>query len=226
MIRVLIAEDQHLVRQGLRALFERTGEIQVVGEAGRGEDAIALAARLKPDVVVMDLRMPDLNGDQVMLEMRARGITAPVIILSMFGDQVIVRQALQNGARGYLLKSSTMEQVLEAVRQVARGKIYVSPALAQAIESADTEKQANTDAINPFERLSGRERQVLKMMIQGNSTRTIANTLKLSVKTVEKHRTNLAAKLNVRDTATLIRLAIKHGWAAGEGNQNGGRVNP
>jgi DNA-binding NarL/FixJ family response regulator len=224
VIRVLIAEDQNLVRQGLRTLFERTGEMEVVGEASNGQEAVEQADRLRPDIVVMDLRMPVLNGDQAIIEMRNRSLTMPVIILSMYGDEIVVRQALQSGARGYLLKSATMEQMQEAVHQVAAGQVYVSPGLAGLLESVQTERRRYAaDTGNPFDRLSARERQVLKMMIEGYSTRAIAETLKLSVKTVEKHRTNLAAKLQARDTATLVRLAFKHRWIP-DGELPGSRV--
>ncbi len=225
MIRVLIAEDQHLVRQGLRTLFERTGEMEVVGEASNGQEAVELADHLRPDLIVMDLRMPILNGDLAIIEMRNRLVSVPVIIVSMYGDEALVRQALQSGAKGYLLKSATMDQMLEAVHEVLAGHTYVSPSLAGVLDSAKPERRRFTaDTGNPFDRLSARERQVLKMMIEGYSTRDIAETLKLSVKTVEKHRTNLASKLEARDTATLVRLALKHRWI-GDGEPPNSRVN-
>jgi DNA-binding NarL/FixJ family response regulator len=209
-IRVIIADDHHLVRQGIRALLEKASDIEVVGEAADGPEAVELVARLAPDVLVMDLAMPRLDGNQAVGRVRALGMTTQVVMLSMYSDETLVRQALRNGARGYLLKRSVTQELLLAVRAASRGEIYLSPAISGSIVADCLTLHADADAPSPFERLTPREREVLQLISEGHTNSAIAQILTISVKTVEKHRANLMSKLSVHDLAGLIRAAIKH----------------
>jgi DNA-binding NarL/FixJ family response regulator len=210
VIRVIVADDHHLVRQGIRALLEKADDIEVVGEAAHGQEAVELVKRLAPDVLVMDIAMPRLNGNQALGRVRALGVAPQVVMLSMYSDETLVRQALRNGAKGYLLKRSVTEELLLAVRAASRGEIYLSPAISRSIVADYLTLQKDADACSPFERLTPREREVLQLIAEGHTNNAIAQILKLSVKTVEKHRSNLMSKLNVHDLAGLIRAAIKH----------------
>ena len=211
VIRVVVAEDHHLVRQGIRALLERTDDITVVGEAANGHEAVELVKRLAPDVLVMDIAMPRLNGLQAMGQIRTLGVATQVVVLSMYSDETLVRQALRKGARGYLLKRSVAEELLLAIRAANRGDLYLSPAISRAIVTDLLRLEDDAKVLSPFERLTPREREVLQLIAEGHTNTAIAQILKISVKTVEKHRGNLMSKLDVRNLAGLIRTAIKHG---------------
>jgi DNA-binding NarL/FixJ family response regulator len=211
VIRVIIADDHHLVRQGIRALLEKADGIQVVGEAADGQEAVELVERLAPDVLVMDVAMPRLSGIQAIARVRGLGVATQVVMLSMYSDETLVRQALRNGAKGYLLKRSVTEELLLAVRAASQGEIYLSPAVSKPIVTNLLTLRIDTDAPSPFEQLTSREREVLQLIAEGHTNCAIAQTLKISVKTVEKHRANLMSKLDVHDVAGLTRVAIKHG---------------
>jgi DNA-binding NarL/FixJ family response regulator len=155
--------------------------------------------------------MPRLNGSQAVERVRARGVATQVVILSMYSDETLVRQALRNGARGYLLKRSVTEELLLAVRAASHGEVYLSPAVSGSIVADFLRLQANADSSGPFGRLTSREREVLQLIAEGHTNIAIAQLLTISVKTVEKHRANLMSKLNVHDLAGLMRVAIKHG---------------
>jgi len=211
VIRVVVAEDHHLVRQGIRALLDRTDDITVVGEAANGHEAVELVKRLAPDVLVMDIAMPRLNGLQAIGQIRTLGVATQVVVLSMYSDETLVRQALRKGARGYLLKRSVAEELLLAIRAANRGDIYLSPAISRAIVTDLLRLEDDAKVLSPFERLTPREREVLQLIAEGHTNTAIAQILNISVKTVEKHRRNLMSKLDVRNLAGLIRTAIKHG---------------
>ena len=210
MIRVVVAEDHHLVRQGIRALLERTDDITVVGEAANGHEAVELVKRLAPDVLVIDIAMPRLDGLQAIGRMHAHGLPTRAVLLSMYSDETLVRQALRKGARGYLLKRSVVEELLLAIRAANRGDLYLSPAISRAIVTDLLRLEDDAKVLSPFERLTPREREVLQLIAEGHTNTAIAQILKISVKTVEKHRSNLMSKLHVHGLAGLIRTAIKH----------------
>ncbi len=211
MIRVVVAEDHHLVRQGIRALVEKAHDIEVIGEAADGQEALELVDQLAPDVLVIDIAMPRLDGLQAIGRMHAHGVATQTVVLSMYSDETLVRQALRKGARGYLLKRSVAEELLLAIRAANRGDIYLSPAISRAIVTDLLRLEDDAKVLSPFERLTPREREVLQLIAEGHTNTAIAQMLKISVKTVEKHRRNLMSKLDVRNLAGLIRTAIKHG---------------
>ncbi len=211
MIRVIVADDHHLVRQGIRALLEKADDIGVVGEAADGQEAVELVKCLAPDVLVVDIAMPRLDGIQVTRRVRTLGVVTQVVILSMYSDQTLVRQALRNGAKGYLLKRSVTEELLLAVRAASRGESFLSPGVSEPIVESFLALHADAEEPEPFDRLTPREREVLQLVAEGHTNRAIAQILKVSVKTVEKHRTNLMSKLGVHDVAGLVRVAVKHG---------------
>jgi DNA-binding NarL/FixJ family response regulator len=211
MIRTVIADDHHLVRQGISALLEKAGDIQVVGEAADGQQAIEMVQRLLPDVLVIDIAMPHLNGIEVVGQIRALGVKTKALMLSMYSDDTLVRQALRNGARGYLLKRSISDELLLAVRAVSRGDVFLCPEVSEPLLARLPDIQGDDAEEGPLNRLTPREREVLQLIAEGNTNNEIGRGLSISEKTVEKHRGSLMVKLHVHDMAGLIRFAIKHG---------------
>jgi DNA-binding NarL/FixJ family response regulator len=211
MIRVVIADDHHLVRQGLRALLERASDVEVVGEAADGYEALALTERLLPDVLVLDINMPGMTGIQVVEQLRSRKLATAIVMLSMYSDETLVRQALQKGARGYLLKRSVTEELLLAIRAASGGELYLSPEVSGMVVSGFLSTPTSGERAGGFEELSPREREVLKLIAEGETNPAIAGRMGISVKTVESHRANLMTKLDVHDVPGLVRVALKQG---------------
>jgi DNA-binding NarL/FixJ family response regulator len=209
MIKVVIADDHHLVRQGIHALLEKAPDIEVIGEAEDGQQAIELVEKHVPDVLVIDISMPRLNGIQATQRVQSLRLPTQFVMLSMHSDDLMVRQALRNGAHGYLLKKSVAEELLLAIRAAAQGETYLSPSISNTIlDEFLTHPEGD---LNPIEKLSPRESEVLQLIAEGKTNTTIAKLMKISVKTVEKHRASLMAKLKVHDIAALTRIAIKYG---------------
>ena len=205
MIRVIIADDHHLVRQGLRALLEISREVEVIGEAATGYEAVELVEKLQPDVVVMDLSMPRLDGVQAatrILDLKSR---TEVVIVSMHADTAIVQNLVRRGVKGYLLKDALSGELMFAIRSAAAGKLYLSPTISEAVMNMLMTPSGEDVVVD----LTPREREVLQLVAEGHTNTSIANVLSISVKTVEKHRANLMNKLEADDLATLIRVAIK-----------------
>jgi DNA-binding NarL/FixJ family response regulator len=210
MIRVIIAEDHNLVRQGIRALLEQSGEVQVVAEASTGEQAVQLTADQQPDLVIMDLSMPRLDGVQASERILDLKLPTQIIILSMHGDTTLVQQLLRRGVKGYLLKDAVTEELMLAVRSVSQGKMFLSPSISDSVMTmlfspADAQAERSADLLTP------REREVLQLVSEGHTNSSVAETLGISVKTVEKHRANIMSKLKVNDLASLIREGVKQG---------------
>jgi len=211
MIRVILADDHHLVRQGIRALLEKAADISIVGEAKDGQEAVELVEQLKPDVLIIDIAMPRMNGIQATQRVRALGLATQAVILSMHSRPTLVRQALRNGARGYLLKNSITEELLLAVRAASRRETYLSPEISGIIVDDFLTHQIDVEGSSQFDQLTPREREVMQLIAEGHTNNGIARLLSISIKTVERHRANLMAKLDVHDVAGLTRVAIEHG---------------
>jgi DNA-binding NarL/FixJ family response regulator len=210
MIRVILADDHHLVRQGIRSLLEKSGDIEIVAEAPDGEEAVRLCARLKPGVLITDINMPRLNGIQAVEKIRELALPCRVVILSMHANRQLVRQSLQNGAKGYVLKSALKDELLMAVRAAFKGATFLSPEVSEAVVTNMAVPAAPHPA-GGFEQLSGREREILKLVAEGYTNKMIAQAMHLSIKTVEKSRAALIEKLGAPDLVGLIRIALKHG---------------
>jgi DNA-binding NarL/FixJ family response regulator len=207
--RVLLAEDHRVVRQGLRAMLEAEPGFRVVGEAGNGIEASRLVERLRPDVLVLDLMIPGLNGLEVTRQVRKKGATQ-VVILSMHADEAYVVEALKNGAAAYVLKDSSYEELLKAIREAAAGRRYLSPPLSSAAVEAYAASSAGGIA-GPYGSLSGREREVFQLAAEGHTNVDIGKKLFISSRTVEIHRAKMMRKLGLRNHADLIRYALKRG---------------
>jgi DNA-binding NarL/FixJ family response regulator len=210
MIRVLIAEDHLMVRAGIRALLEKAGDIHVMGEASNGQEAIEMTETLKPDVLIMDIMMPRLNGIQAAENIREMKLPTHILLLSMYSDEGFVHQALQSGVKGYVLKSSVSDELLWAVRAVASGKTYLSAPIAEIVVESATHPYSDLQDSDPLSNLSPREKEILQLIAEEYTSAEIGKMLFISEKTVEKHRTKLMEKLNVRNLAGLVRLAVKY----------------
>lgn len=208
MIRVAIADDHHLVRDGIRALLERADDIEVVGEAVDGFEAVKLAREVTPDVMVMDITMPRCNGIEATLVIRESLVDTEVVILSMHAEPALVRRAMQAGAKGYVLKGSVTEELLLAVRAARRGATYLSPIASDSILEAS---DASAERAEGTGVLTARELEVLQLIGDGLTNRAIGSSLSISVKTVERHRTNLMAKLEAHSIVELMREAFRRG---------------
>jgi DNA-binding NarL/FixJ family response regulator len=211
MIRVILADDHHLVRRGIRALLEQADDISVIGEAEDGQEAVELVEQLKPDVLIIDIAMPRMNGIQATQRVRVLGLATQVVILSMHSRPTLVRQALRNGTRGYLLKNSITEELLLAVRAASRRETYLSPEISGIVVDDFLTHQADVEKSGLFDQLTPREREIVQLIAEGYTNNGIARLLNISIKTVERHRANLMAKLDVHDVAGLTRIAVEHG---------------
>ena len=210
MIQVILAEDHALIRAGIRALLEKAEDIKVLGEASDGEQAVRMAEKMSPDVVVMDIMMPRLNGIQAAEKLRLAKAPSRVVLLSMYSDPALVYQALQNGVKGYVLKSSVSEELLWAVRAAAQGETYLSSPISEIMIQKIIQLQPDEVPNNPIDLLSPREKEILKLIAEEHTNGEIAGILYISEKTVERHRANLMEKLQVRNLAGLVRLAVKY----------------
>jgi two-component system, NarL family, response regulator NreC len=204
--RVLLADDHSVVRQGFRMILSNQPDFDVVGEAANGRQAVELAGELLPDVIVMDVSMPELNGIEATRRIGQVSPRTRVIALSMHKDAVYVREILRAGARGYLLKDAMDSDLIGAVRAVARGEGYISPAVSDAVLN-DYRKHVT----DPIDLLTSREREVLQLIAEGKTNKDIATVLKLSVYTVEAHRGRIMEKLNLHSTGEIVRFAIRNG---------------
>lgn len=206
-IRVLLADDHAIIRDGLTALLQSIADIEVVDAVGNGRAAVQRAIDLKPDVVIMDIAMPDLNGIEAVRMLRDKLPSTRAVMLSMHSDSEHVYRALNAGATGYLLKESAADEVVSAVRTVHAGQRYLS----RALESLERRSEVRTSRVSPLDSLSARERQVLQLVVEGRSSTEIARMIHLSPKSVDTYRSRLMKKLGVADVTALVKFAIQHG---------------
>jgi DNA-binding NarL/FixJ family response regulator len=208
---VVLAEDHAIVLQGLRNLLEAEGDFEVVGQAESGREAVELAASLSPDVILMDIAMPVLNGLEATRQIIAANPAAKILILSAHSDDEYIEHVMAAGAAGFLEKQTSAEVLTKAVHSVANGVSFFSPAIARRMAASKT-KAVGRDGISKpaSSRLTSRETEVLQLVAEGHANKQVAATLNISIKTVEKHRQHLMDKLNIHETAGLTRYAISH----------------
>ena len=204
-IRILLADDHVMVRQGLRVLLEQAG-MRVIGEASDGQEALRLAHEHAPDVAVLDLAMPSLNGLETARRLRETLPQTKIVLLTMYTEEPYVLEALEAGAVGYVVKTQAAGDIVQAIRDVLQGAIYLSPRVAQTVVQAYLTRSSHSP-----DPLTSREREIVQRIAEGQTTKEIAVALGLSVKTVESHRNSLMRKLDIHETATLVRYALRRG---------------
>jgi two-component system, NarL family, response regulator NreC len=210
-IRVLLADDHKLIRAGLVLVVEQQPDLRVVGEADDGRQAVEMFRSLKPDVVVMDIGMPNLNGIEAARQITQIRLETAVVMLSMHADEGYVLRALKAGARAYLLKDSATTDLVQAIRAVVEGKSFFSPAVSKVLLQDYMRKLRRTGAEDSYDLLSPREREILQLVAEGKSNKDVANLLNLSVYTVETHRAKIMQKLNLKGVPELILYAVRKG---------------
>jgi len=210
-VRIFLADDHTVMRAGIRLVLERQPDLHVVGEASDGREAVNAVERVHPDVVVMDIAMPNLNGIEATRQIIANGAAVSIVVLSMHSDEEYVLRALKAGARGYLLKESAEADLIAAVRAVIGGKSFFSPAVSRLLVEDYVRQLQDRDIEDSYELLTTREREILQLVAEGKSNKDVANLLNLSVYTVETHRSNIMEKLNLHGMPELILYAVRKG---------------
>jgi RNA polymerase sigma factor (sigma-70 family) len=210
-IRVLVADDHAIIREGLRVMLGNQPDMEVVGIAGNGREAIRLVDEHEPDVAVMDISMPELNGIETIQQMLPRHPHLQVVVLSIHGTKPYVYRALKAGAKGYLIKETAGLEVVDAVRAVYRGERYLSQRIADLLTNASFRNLETSMEVSPLEALSSREREILQLVAEGKTSQEIAERLSISPKTVDTYRSRLMQKIGVDDVPGLVRFAIQHG---------------
>jgi DNA-binding NarL/FixJ family response regulator len=209
--RILIVEDHTLFRAGLKALLDRDPDFDIVGEADNGRDAVRAVGALSPDLVLMDLSMPGMNGMEAIRDIKRRYPETSVLVLTIHKADEYIHEALRAGTDGYILKDATHDELRVAVRSVLNGKTYLSPDISDKVINVYLGNDSQPNSTSPWDTLTHREREVLKLVAEGHPNRYIADFLCLSVKTVEKHRSNLMKKLDLHNASTLTAYAIEKG---------------
>jgi len=212
--KVLLAEDLTLLRSGVRALLESTGKVRIVGEAADGREALKLAQKLNPDVVLMDVAMPEMNGIEATRQIRQALPQVRVMMLSMHADRQYVFESLRAGACGYVLKNAALTELLSAIQTVMTGGTFLSAALADLVMDDYLRRARGQHAETELEKLSAREREVLQLLAEGNSSSEIARRLHISARTVDTHRQHIMEKLDIHSIAGLTRFAIRQGLSS------------
>ena len=212
MIRIVLVDDQTLVRRGIKSLLELSGEVDIVAEADNGDDAILTIARERPDVVLLDVRMPGKSGLDVLRALATAGTLPPVILLTTFDDDEVLLEAVKAGARGYLLKDVSLEQLTEAIRSVARGETLIRPAVTERVLRGLERTRRDFDASDLPDALTRRELEILRLMAGGYSNREIAAALSVAEGTVKNHASTILSKLGVRDRTRAVLKALELGY--------------
>jgi two-component system, NarL family, response regulator NreC len=210
-LRILLADDHILMRSGLRALLDRQPNLEVVGESENGRETVALAASLKPDVVVMDVGMPILNGIEATQTIVTQNPTVAVVILSMHADESYVMRALKAGARGYLLKDSAAADLIGAIQAISQGKSFFSPKVSRILAEDYVRVLKQKGAVDTYDLLTSREREILQLLAEGKTNKEVATALNISPYTVETHRSHILQKLNLHNSAELVLYAVRKG---------------
>jgi len=214
--RIILAEDHTILREGLRSLLASSQDLEIVGEAEDGREAVQLAEELKPDLILTDLSMPRMNGMEAIKEIKARSPDTKILVLTVHKNEEYILATLQAGANGYLLKESTHAELLIAVHHVLKGSRYISPGIADKVLEGYLQGRKTLKNRTSYDTLTKREREVLKLIAEGYTNKSIADQLCISIKTVEKHRTNLMEKLNLHNVQALIIFAIEKGLVSRE----------
>jgi len=210
-VRILLADDHTVMRAGLRALLERQPNLEVVGEAENGRQTVELASSHVPDVVVMDIAMPNLNGVEATRRMVSKQPTISVVILSMYSDESYVMRALEAGARAYLLKDSAVTDLIRAIEAVSQGKSFFSPRISRILAEEYVHALKQKGVADSYELLTSREREILQLLAEGKTNKEVATSLNISVYTAETHRGNILQKLNLHSSAELVLYAVRKG---------------
>jgi len=210
-VRILLADDHTVMRAGLRALLERQPNLEVVGEAEDGRQSVQLASSHVPDVVVMDIAMPNLNGVEATRRMVSKHPAISVVILSMYSDESYVMRALEAGARAYLLKDSAVTDLIRAIEAVSQGKSFFSPKISRILAEEYVRALKQKGVADSYELLTTREREILQLLAEGKTNKEVATSLNISVYTAETHRGNILQKLNLHSSAELVLYAVRKG---------------
>ncbi len=214
MIRIVLADDHSVMRSGLRALLDQYPDMQVVGEANDGREALQLVESLKPDVAVLDITMPNLNGIEAARQIAGKQMDVAIIVLSMHSDEGYVLRAMKAGVHGYLLKESAEIDLVHAIRAVTQRKAFFSPAVSRMLVEDYVRQLQDKEIEDSYDLLTAREREILQLIAEGKSNKDVANVLNLSLYTVETHRSNLMQKLNLHSVPDLILYAVRKGVVA------------
>lgn len=215
-ITILLADDHRMVREGFRLLLETQLDFKVIGETGNGREAVRQAAKLSPDIILMDIAMPELNGIEATKQIVETHSSAKIIILSMYSTTQHIFRALKAGAKGYILKESAGDDIVRAVRTVHSGKTFLCDEITDVVVGDYIDKRESATSDDPLSRLSAREREVLQLLVEGKSNTKIAELLFLSQKTVETYRSHLMQKLGINDLPGLVKFAIQQGITSAE----------
>ena len=212
-IKIFIADDHTIVRDGIRLLLEEETDMKVIGEAGNGREAVTKTRKLCPDVAVMDIEMPGLNGLEAIEKIHENCDSCKIIILSMHSNSEYIRRALKSGARGYILKESAGKELVRSIRSVTSGRRYLSREISEKLIDTyiDLDQYTSAEIMSPLEKLSSREREILQLVVEGNSSAEIANIIFISKKTVETYRSRMMQKLEISNIPKLVKFAIRHG---------------
>jgi DNA-binding NarL/FixJ family response regulator len=208
-IRILVADDHDIVRAGLKSLLERQEDIEIVGEAADGREVVRSAEQFNPSIIVMDIAMPQLNGIDAAAQILRRDPEIKIIVLSMYADEEFLVRALTAGVKGYLLKDAVQADLLRAVRAVATGRSFFSPAIAQTLAEDYVRQLQNKGLEDSYELLTEREREILQLLAEGKSNKEVATVLNVSPYTIETHRMHLMQKLNLHNTAEIVLYAVR-----------------
>lgn len=210
-VKLLLADDHKIVRQGIKKLLEEEPDLQVAGEAANGREAVKKATELKPDVILMDITLSNLNGLEATKQIKKVLPDVKVIMLTMHKNEEYVLQSFQAGASGYILKEGAVEELVSAIRSIHQDKSFLSPTISKTLIDAYLRKMETGKTETPFDLLTDREREVLQLIAEGYTNREVAKSLFISVKTVEAHRAHIMQKLNIHDIAKLVKYAIQKG---------------